>query len=132
MGRVLCTCRPGSNERPTAVTARLGGQAAEDITAETFLLAFDLRDRFDLERGGLWPWLFGFATNLVVRHRHKEARRYKAPARLDPAPVVERHDNRVVASVAAVAAAAAGVPRSACLPGLLPRVSCLMPLTLAR
>ncbi|MFI6813320.1 RNA polymerase sigma factor [Nonomuraea sp. NPDC050328] len=83
------------------VAGRLGAQVAEDITAETFLLAFDRRDRFDPEVGGLRPWLFGFATNLVARHRRKEARRYKALARLDPAPVVEGHEHRVVTSVSA-------------------------------
>ncbi|WP_326824776.1 RNA polymerase sigma factor [Streptosporangium sp. NBC_01756] len=83
------------------VAGRLGTQVAEDITAETFLLAFDRRDRFDPEKGELRPWLFGFATNLVARHRRKEARRYKALARLDPAPVVEGHENRVVTSVTA-------------------------------
>ncbi|WP_371781668.1 RNA polymerase sigma factor [Streptosporangium subroseum] len=83
------------------VAGRLGTQVAEDITAETFLLAFDRRDRFDPEKGGLRPWLFGFATNLVARHRRKEARHYKALARLDPEPIVEGHENRVVTSVTA-------------------------------
>ncbi|WP_329085108.1 MULTISPECIES: RNA polymerase sigma factor [unclassified Streptosporangium] len=83
------------------VTGRLDTQIAEDITAETFLLAFDRRDRFDPERGGLRPWLFGFATNLVARHRRKESRHYRALARLDPESVVEGHENRVVTSVAA-------------------------------
>ncbi|MDP9850168.1 RNA polymerase sigma factor [Streptosporangium lutulentum] len=83
------------------VAGRLDTQMAEDIAAETFLLAFDQRDRFDPGKGGLRPWLFGFATNLVARHRRKEARHYKALARLDPAPVVEGHENRVVTSVTA-------------------------------
>ncbi|MFI7640671.1 RNA polymerase sigma factor [Nonomuraea sp. NPDC049400] len=83
------------------VAGRLDTQAAEDITAETFLLAFDRRDRFDPERGGLRPWLFGFATNLVARHRRKEARHYRALARLAPEPVVEGPENRVITSVAA-------------------------------
>ncbi|MFI7447368.1 RNA polymerase sigma factor [Nonomuraea sp. NPDC049714] len=83
------------------VAGRLDTQIAEDITAETFLLAFDQRDRFDPERGGLRPWLFGFATNLIARHRRKETRHYRALSRLGPEPVVEGHENRVVASVAA-------------------------------
>ncbi|WP_188196973.1 RNA polymerase sigma factor [Nonomuraea sp. SYSU D8015] len=83
------------------VAGRLDTQAAEDITAETFLLAFDRRDQFDPERGGLRPWLFGFATNLVARHRRKEARHYRALARLGPDPAAESHENRVVTSVAA-------------------------------
>ncbi|MEU7004887.1 RNA polymerase sigma factor [Nonomuraea sp. NPDC046570] len=83
------------------VAGRLDTQAAEDIAAETFLLAFDQRDRYDPERGGLRPWLFGIATNLVARHRRKEARHYRALARLGPEPAVEGHENRVVTSVAA-------------------------------
>ncbi len=43
---------------------------------ETFLVAFGDRARFDPRRGGLRPWLFGIATNLVARHRRKEARHY--------------------------------------------------------
>ncbi|MFI7112922.1 RNA polymerase sigma factor [Nonomuraea sp. NPDC050227] len=83
------------------VAGRLDTQIAEDITAETFLLAFDHRDRFDPERGGLRPWLFGLATNLIARHRRKEIRHYRALARLGPEPVMEGHENRVVASVTA-------------------------------
>jgi hypothetical protein len=63
------------------VAGRLDVQVAEDITAETFCLAFGQRDRFDPERGSLRAWLFGIATNLVAQHRRKEARRYKALAR---------------------------------------------------
>ncbi|MFC5746918.1 RNA polymerase sigma factor [Actinomadura rugatobispora] len=83
------------------VAGRLDEQAAEDIAAETFLLAFDQRDRFDAERGGLRPWLFGIATNLVARHRRKEARHYRALARLGPEPAAEGPESRIVASVAA-------------------------------
>ncbi|WP_219461714.1 RNA polymerase sigma factor [Nonomuraea rhizosphaerae] len=83
------------------VAARLDAQDAEDVTAETFLLAFDQRDRFDPERGGLRPWLFGLATNLVARHRRKEARHYKALSKLDPEAAAEGHENRVVTTVAA-------------------------------
>ncbi|MFD1540404.1 RNA polymerase sigma factor [Nonomuraea guangzhouensis] len=83
------------------VAGRLDTQIAEDITAETFLLAFDRRHRFDPERGSLRPWLFGFATNLIARHRRKETRHYRALARLGPDPVTEGHENRVVSDVAA-------------------------------
>ncbi|MEV4098293.1 RNA polymerase sigma factor [Streptosporangium saharense] len=83
------------------VAGRLDTQIAEDITAETFLVAFDRRDRFDPERGGLRPWLFGIATNLIARHRRKETRHYRALARLGPDPDVEGHEGRVVTSVTA-------------------------------
>ncbi|TDD78940.1 RNA polymerase sigma factor [Actinomadura darangshiensis] len=79
---------------------RLDVQAGEDVAAETFLTAFARRDRFDPERGGLRPWLFGIATNLVARHRRAEARHYRALAAA-PARADGGHENRVVASVAA-------------------------------
>jgi RNA polymerase sigma factor (sigma-70 family) len=81
------------------VAGRLGAQAAEDVTAETFLVAFDRRGTFDAERGDVRVWLFGIATNLVARHRRKEARHLKALARLDVTPTVEGHERRVVTSV---------------------------------
>ncbi|WP_345437974.1 RNA polymerase sigma factor [Actinoallomurus vinaceus] len=80
---------------------RLDAQTAEDIAAETFCVAFRDRDRFDPRRGGLRPWLFGIATNLVARHRRKEARHYKALSRTGVEPAADSHENRVVASVAA-------------------------------
>lgn len=83
------------------VTGRLGAQTAEDIAAETFLVAFDRRGTFDAERGDVRVWLFGIATNLVARHRRKEARHYRALARMDVEPAVEGHESTVVASVAA-------------------------------
>lgn len=55
------------------MAARQDAQTAEDIVAETFLTAFARRQRFDPARGALRPWLFGIATNLVNRHRRKEA-----------------------------------------------------------
>jgi RNA polymerase sigma-70 factor (ECF subfamily) len=81
------------------VAGRLDVQAAEDVAAETFLIAFGLRDRFVAERGSLRPWLFGIATNLVARHRRKEARHYRALSRMAPAPAAEGHEDRVLTSV---------------------------------
>jgi RNA polymerase sigma factor (sigma-70 family) len=83
------------------VAGRLGAQTAEDVAAETFLVAFDRRATFDPGRGDLRVWLFGIATNLVARHRRKEARHYRALARVEVTSAVEGHENRVVASVAA-------------------------------
>lgn len=84
------------------VAGRLGTSAAEDVAAETFVVAFTQRDRFDPERGALRPWLFGIATNLVARHRRREARRYRALGRLPQPPSVGGHEERVVAAVAAL------------------------------
>jgi RNA polymerase sigma factor (sigma-70 family) len=83
------------------VAGRLDVQVADDIAAETFLVAFGQRDRFDPVRGSLRAWLLGIATNLVARYRRTEARHYAALARAMPEPTVGSHENRVVASVAA-------------------------------
>lgn len=83
------------------IAARLGNQAADDIAAETFLVAFGQRDRFDPGRGNLRPWLFGIATNLAARHRREEARRYAALARQRPEPPAEWVHDRVVDAVTA-------------------------------
>jgi RNA polymerase sigma-70 factor, ECF subfamily len=83
------------------VAGRLDRQTADDITAETFLVAFGQLGRFNPERGGLRPWLFGIATNMVARHRRKEARHYRALVRIGPDPVVDSHESHVVSSVTA-------------------------------
>ncbi|WP_419994229.1 RNA polymerase sigma factor [Streptomyces boninensis] len=98
---------------------RLGGEAADDLMAETFTTAFQQRHRFDPHRGQVdaRPWLFGIATNLAARHRRAEARRFKALAKV-PAPA--DHDeplaDRATARVSAhavrreLAAALAALP----------------------
>ncbi|WP_371660804.1 RNA polymerase sigma factor [Streptomyces sp. NBC_00280] len=63
---------------------RLGGEAAEDVMAETFTTAFQQRFRYDTGQAGARPWLFGIATNLISRHRRAEARRLRALGRLPP------------------------------------------------
>src|SRR5881628_2331214 len=48
------------------VAGRLGATAAEDVTADTFLIAFRKRDAFDPARGDLRPWSYGIATKQVA------------------------------------------------------------------
>ncbi|MTE18681.1 sigma-70 family RNA polymerase sigma factor [Streptomyces sp. TRM43335] len=67
------------------VARRLGAQAAEDLMADTFTIAFQQRHRYDTGRADARPWLFGIATNLIGRRRRAEARRFRALSRL-PAP----------------------------------------------
>ena len=62
---------------------RVGPDLADDLAAETFTEAFDVRLRFDTERPDARPWLFGIATNLLRHHYRSEARRLRAYARLD-------------------------------------------------
>ena len=86
------------------VVRRLGQDAADDIVAETFLLAFRQRDSYDQARADARPWLYGIATNLIGRHRRAEIRLYRALARTGADPVMEpftdRVDDRVSASTA--------------------------------
>lgn len=63
------------------VQQRAGLDAADEIAAETFLVAFGRRDRFDGERASALPWLLGIATNLVRRHWRAERRQLAAYAR---------------------------------------------------
>jgi RNA polymerase sigma-70 factor (ECF subfamily) len=52
---------------------RVGLLLADDVVAETFLIAYERRDRYDCSRPSAAPWLYGIATNLVRRHRSAEA-----------------------------------------------------------
>src|SRR6204780_485687 len=96
------------------VVRRLGADAADDIVAETFLLAFRQPDRYDLARTDARPWLCGIATNLIGRHRRAEIRLYRALARTGADPVTEpftdRVDDRVSASTATPRLAAGLAP----------------------
>jgi len=86
------------------VVRRVGQDAADDIVAETFLLAFRQRGSYDPTRADARPWLYGIATNLIGRHRRAEIRLYRALARTGADPVTEsftdRSDDRVSASMA--------------------------------
>ena len=67
------------------LSRRVGWDIADDLTAETFTTAFDVRRRYDRDRPDARPWLFGIATRLVSHHRRSEGRRLHAYARLEPA-----------------------------------------------
>jgi len=93
------------------VVRRLGQDAADDIVAKTFLLAFRQWDSYDQTHADARPWLYGIATNLIGRHRRAEIRLYRALARTGADPVMEsftdRVDDRVSASTASRRLAAA-------------------------
>lgn len=69
---------------------RVGADAADEIAAETFLIAWR---RWDAMPEEPLPWLYGVARNVVLRH-HEAARRQtlardaveheRSPARIDP------------------------------------------------
>jgi RNA polymerase sigma factor (sigma-70 family) len=60
---------------------RIGSPDADDLLAETFLIAFERRGRYDLAVADARPWLFGIATNLLRRFARSEVRAYRALAR---------------------------------------------------
>ncbi len=60
---------------------RAGDFVAEDVMAETFLIAFEGRAEFVGPSEAVRPWLFGIATNLLRRHHRAEARMLRALAR---------------------------------------------------
>ncbi len=69
------------------IARRLGRDAADDLVAETFLVAFRQRDGYDPGQPSARPWLYGIATRLVSRRRRDEVRFFRAVARtgIDPA-----------------------------------------------
>jgi RNA polymerase sigma-70 factor (ECF subfamily) len=58
------------------VASRLSAGHADDLAAETFLVAFRGRARFEGTGGQVRAWLYGIATNLIRRHRRDEERKW--------------------------------------------------------
>ena len=82
---------------------RLGPAAADDVLADTFLIAFGKRAKFDLARPDARPWLYGIATNLVSRRWRAEVRELKLRLAVGPPAVVDGHADRVADRVSAQA-----------------------------
>ncbi|MEV6021249.1 MULTISPECIES: RNA polymerase sigma factor [unclassified Streptomyces] len=61
---------------------RLGTEAADDLMAETFVIAFQRRRRYDLTRPHARPWLYGIVTRLIGGQRRSEARQLRALSRV--------------------------------------------------
>jgi RNA polymerase sigma factor (sigma-70 family) len=85
------------------VVRRLGDRVADDVVAETFLAAFQRRDRYDLDRTDARPWLYGIAANVIGKHRRAEVRMLTAYARTGVDPVAESYLERADARVSAAA-----------------------------
>jgi RNA polymerase sigma factor (sigma-70 family) len=54
---------------------------ADDLVAETFLVAWQQRQRYQPTRGSARGWLYGIATNLLRRHARGELRAQRAMAK---------------------------------------------------
>lgn len=70
---------------------RLGRSAADDVTAETFAIAFRRWGDLDPSRP-VRPWLYGIASNLIRHHWRKERRMLRAYARTGDDPVLAEED----------------------------------------
>jgi len=88
------------------VTRRIGREAAEDVVAETFLIAFRQRGYYTDDGRDCLPWLYGIATRLAHRHWRGETRQLNLLARTGIDPVTEPFTDRVDAEVSANAAKA--------------------------
>ncbi|MDX2592257.1 MULTISPECIES: RNA polymerase sigma factor [Streptomyces] len=74
------------------IARRLGSDTADDLMAETFVIAFQRRRRYDPAHPHARPWLYGIATNLIGRHRRDEARRLRALSRVASLAPGTEHD----------------------------------------
>jgi RNA polymerase sigma factor (sigma-70 family) len=77
---------------------RVGYDAAEEVAAQTFLVAFERRGSFDPGYDSARPWLLGIATNLIRRHLRDERaylernRRALVPIPAEESGVADRLD----------------------------------------
>ncbi|BCW47264.1 RNA polymerase sigma factor [Arthrobacter sp. StoSoilB5] len=78
---------------------RAGEFAADDVTSETFLVAWEHLERYDTSRDDARPWLFGIATNLLRQHHRAEANVLKAAARSAEREKTADDSDRIVAEV---------------------------------
>ncbi|MEO9139118.1 MAG: RNA polymerase sigma factor [Jatrophihabitans sp.] len=74
---------------------RIGATTADDLLAQTFLVAYERRTGYDRTRPNARPWLYGIATNLLRRHNREEIRQFRAWARTGVDPVHESHAARI-------------------------------------
>lgn len=82
---------------------RVGPELAEDVVAETFLVAFRRRRAYDLARADARPWFFGILTREIARHRRTEEARWRTIARVGGEAAADGLADRVAASVTAQA-----------------------------
>lgn len=71
---------------------RVGPDLADELSAQTFLVAFDKRGGYDQAQPDARPWLLGIATNLLRRHHRDEVRQFRAYARSAEDPVLDAFD----------------------------------------
>ncbi len=72
---------------------RLGANAGDEILAQTFLVAFERRARFDPTYTSARPWLFGIASNIIRHHLRDEREHLTALGKLGPEVSTESAEN---------------------------------------
>lgn len=66
---------------------RVGRDCADELSAETFAIAYENWDRYDPGRP-IRPWLYGIAINLIRHHHRDEERKLRAYARTGVDPIM--------------------------------------------
>jgi len=66
------------------LSRRVGAERADDLVAETFMIAFRRRADFNTTHRSARPWLFGIATRLLSQHWRETERRQRLRARSLP------------------------------------------------
>ena len=90
------------------VARRLGQGIADDIVADTFLVAFSKRARYiPSAAGDARPWLYGIAANLIRKHTRSEVRMLRAYARTGADPVLTQQETTADDALSRVEGAAA-------------------------
>ena len=80
---------------------RTGAERADDLVAETFVVAFRRRGDFDATQRSARPWLYGIATRLLSQHWRETARRTRLHEKSLPELPVAGPDERAVDAAAA-------------------------------
>lgn len=82
---------------------RIGSDVGEELAAQTFVVAFDHRERFDASYPSARAWLFAIATNLLRHHARDEERHrhllIRHASSLSPRSL-DDDDDRVAAALA--------------------------------
>jgi RNA polymerase sigma factor (sigma-70 family) len=80
---------------------RVGSDVADDVVAETFLVAFRHRQRYDPGQPDARPWLFGILVRELAQHHRREQARYRALAKMPADTPADGPGDRVAAEVSA-------------------------------
>lgn len=79
---------------------RAGRDVADELSGEVFRIAFEQRPRFKPIHESALPWLYGLATNLLLKHWRLGARELSALERVGCG--LERHDTETAATDARI------------------------------